>query len=78
MGMMTPEQEEHEARLVFDSMPRRYRRRAKKGKKPAVQLPDITKGMSNHQRMLLKKIGRGGDETRSRTRRNSKSTKKEV
>jgi hypothetical protein len=64
---MTPEREQE---LVFRSLPRRYRRKMKKFKKVEPEWPDVTKGMSNHQKMLLKKIGRGGVESHGRARRN--------
>ena len=63
---ITPERERE---LVFNSMPRRMRRRAKKQPKQEFEIPDLLRGMSNHQRMMIKKIGRGGAETRSRVRR---------
>jgi hypothetical protein len=31
------------------------------------------KGLSNHQRMVMKKVGRAGQETKSRARRNRQS-----
>ncbi len=60
---------ERERELVFNSMPRRYRRRAKKQRQPKFELPDLLRGMSNHQRMMVKKIARAGQETSSRKRR---------
>lgn len=60
---------EREQELVFDSMPRRYRRRAKRARKQKFEIPDLLRGMSNHQRMMIKKIGRAGQETSSRKRR---------
>lgn len=62
---ISPEREE---KLVYDSMPRRYRRKVKKFKKVEGEWPDITRGLSNHQRMLLKRVGRGGVESRRRSR----------
>lgn len=52
----------------------RRQRRAlrRKPKEPEMQWPDFMRGLSNHDRMMLKKVGRGGVETRSRTRRNNK------
>jgi predicted metal-dependent peptidase len=32
---------------------------------------NVVKGLSNHQRMMLKKVGRAGKESKSRSRRNS-------
>jgi hypothetical protein len=63
---------ELERELVIESMPRRYRRKAtrQKRQKNDWPFPDFMKGLSNHQRMQLKKIGRGGEETRSRAHRN--------
>lgn len=60
---------ERERELVFNSMPRRYRRRAKKQRKQKFETPDLMRGLSNHQRMMVKKIARGGAETRDHRRR---------
>lgn len=46
---------------------RRFHR--KKSRPAERQWPDIMKGLSNHERMMLKKIGRGGVETKSRAQR---------
>jgi hypothetical protein len=63
-----------EIELVIRSLPTRPQRRravqnlAKQIKQ--AEIPDLLRGMSNHQRMVIKKIGRGSAETRSRVRRN--------
>lgn len=64
---------EREAELVYESMPRKYRRKVKKLKKKEIEWPDITRGLSNHQRMMLKKVGRGGAESRRRGQRNDRT-----
>lgn len=69
MGELTPEQERE---LVIDSMPRRLRRKARRKNQPGWNIPDVMKGLTNHQRMMLKKVGRAGQESKSRASRNSK------
>lgn len=70
------ESSEPEYKSVEDFLKRASRRqkrvylRAKKKDQDKWPFPDFMKGLSNHQRMQLKKIGRGGEETRSRAHRN--------
>lgn len=67
----TPQQERE---LVESTLNRKNRRRFnqahRKLKQPEWEYPDFMKGMSNHGRMMLKKVARSGAETRSRQRRN--------
>lgn len=63
--------------IDISKLNRRQRRALKKGQKQSasIQWPDFMRGLSNHERMTLKKIGRGGAETGGRRDRNSKQRK---
>lgn len=79
------ESSEPEYKSVEDFLKRATRRqkrmylRAKKKDQDKWPFPDFMKGLSNHQRMVIKKVGRAGQETKSRSKRNSQynSTKED-